>query len=161
MDAAVHLVGEFGERRLTMDEVAARARVARATAFRRFGTRDELLRRTYMREIRRTLAAVRDAIDGADDRLAVGFATLAEIVCRHPITTRMARTEPDLAIEMWRSGSPSGFTVVRTVIEGLAEPADRDQADLLTRLLLSYLLLPEVAPTRAQIERQVRRKARA
>jgi len=47
LDATLRLASEYGEQRLTIDQVARQSRVARATIFRRFGSKDALIARMH------------------------------------------------------------------------------------------------------------------
>lgn len=149
LDATLGLLGEIGERRITVDDVAAASGVARATVFRRFGTKDAVISQTYAREVRRALLITSEAAGAAGtavDALAAGFGRLADHCLAHPVLIRMARTEPETLVRLWREGDPVGLDVVTAVLRSLTGSRAADQAvivvsDSLARLLLSWLLL--------------------
>jgi AcrR family transcriptional regulator len=154
LDATLELIGQYGERRLTIDEVAGRSRVARATIFRRFGSKDALISRLYQREVRAAVALAFAAVAGAPDAgsaLSDGYACLLEHVSSHPVIQHLARAEPDITVGLWRDGEPSGLTMVSALLAALArehsagavEPARLEAAcDSLARLFLAHLLIP-------------------
>jgi AcrR family transcriptional regulator len=157
LDAALGVVAEYGERRLTMDDVAQAAKVGRATVFRRFGSKDALLARLYAREVRRALAYAFAAVpEDGDAAQALGAASsaLTDHVAGHPVIVRIARVEPDVLVELWRSGDPAGFDVIVGFLSAIAvgrnAPLDRSRlastCDLLARLMFAELLLPAGRP---------------
>lgn len=166
LDGALAAIAEYGEQRLTMDDVAAEARVGRATVFRRFGSKEALLGRLYAREIRRALAlafaAAPEDGDAADVLTAVAGA-LADHVAGHPVIVRIARVEPGLMVELWRTGDPSGFDVLvaflRAVVAERAPGSDaeavRAAAELVCRLIFAEVLLP-AGSAKAQAARRRR-----
>src|SRR5437879_3968612 len=98
LDAAPELCAASGVRNLPMDGVAARAAVGRMTVYRRFGQKSSLIEALSMREARRCLAALSDAVDpGAPvaDQIAEGFVTSLRLAREHPLLNRLARLEPE------------------------------------------------------------------
>jgi AcrR family transcriptional regulator len=164
LDATLVLIGEYGERRLTMDDVAASSRTARATVFRRFGSKEALIARLYERELRTAIAGLfartRDAA-GAAQAITEGFLFLLAHTVGHPITSRLARAEPDLLVELWRAGNPSGQDALVALLAAVAAEHDgavdrrahETVADVLARLLLAELLVPGT-PARARERRR-------
>lgn len=154
LDATLVLLGEHGERRLTMDDVAAKAKVARRTLFRRFGSKQELLERAYAREVRLAaehLAATVDGIADVADALVAAHLWLVEYSTGHPVIRRLARAEPETLVELWRSGAPSGHEMARMLLRSVADRAegrtvsgDLDRAcELLAGSLLAEQLIPD------------------
>jgi AcrR family transcriptional regulator len=91
LDAALFLVGEVGERRLTMDDVAAEAKVGRRTVFRRFGSKEALLQRLYHREVLRAVEHITPTTSGAADVLSAlveTFLRLVDYSTSHPVISR-------------------------------------------------------------------------
>lgn len=153
LDAALHLIGEYGEQRLTMDDVAAKAKVGRRTVFRRFGSKDGLLTRVYHREVLKAVeqigAAADEGVDGVD-ALAAAFVCLVEYSTSHPVIRRLARAEPETLTELWRTGSPSGHDMALLLLTSVAvqvqlplTPAQVERAcELLAALLFAEQLIP-------------------
>ena len=169
LDAALSLLGEYGERRLTIDDVAAKAKVGRRTIFRRFGSKDALVAATYQREVSRAVARITVAADAASsplEALTAAYCQLAEIAVDHPVIRRLARVEPEVLVELWRSGSPSGHEMIRTVLHSLVErvaesaaqsSALKDGCDILCRLLFADELLAR-APENGESRRETVRR---
>lgn len=155
LDATLWLVGEYGERRLTIDDVAAASRAARSTIFRRFGSRDALLARLYQREVRMAtetvFAAASDAPD-ARSAIVAGYGCLVDHVAAHPVTRRITRAEPEIMVGLWRDGDPPGLEMIRAVLTALVRERDdttqidRESvtalSDALARLMFAELLIP-------------------
>jgi TetR/AcrR family transcriptional regulator, repressor for uid operon len=156
MDAALALVAASGVQHLTMDDVAARAGVGRMTVYRRFGSRDALVEALSVRECRRCLVRVGEAIAGVeapDERLAKLFVVVIREVRTHPLLARLARVEPEVFLaEMTASDSAimrmaTGF-VVGVITEGQArgEIVHVDPqvlAEIWVRVGASFVLMPD------------------
>jgi AcrR family transcriptional regulator len=156
LDAALELVAEGGARALTMDAVAARARVGRMTVYRRFGERARLEQALGVRETRRALAEVAAAqadpgLDGPD-RIAEGFVAALRVAREHPLFSRIAPVD---ALATMNAHGAEAVELARSFIEGqirdgqrrgeMREGDPRVAAELLLRLGVSFLLLPQSA----------------
>ena len=158
LDAALVLVAEIGERHLTMDAVAATAKVGRRTVFRRFGSRDALLQRLYHREVSRAVEHIAphdmEAVDliGA---LTAAFLRLVDYATSHPVIVRLARAEPETLVKLWRTGNPSGHDMAVLLLRSVPDRVDHDArprdltcgCEMLARLLFAEQLLPGSATT--------------
>ena len=158
LDAALALAAAFGLRNLTMDEVAKRARVGRMTVYRRFGSRERLIEALTVRESRRCLAQL-DAAAPPDapleEQVAAGFATGLRIAREHPLLNRLARVEPETAVEAFAAdggrlfGVARGFATARLRAAQdagvLGELAVEEVAELVVRLCLSFVLIEDSA----------------
>lgn len=156
LDAALELVAAAGVRHLTMDDVAARAKVGRMTVYRRFGTRQALLDALAAREAGRCLARVAGSFDAADplpDRAADVFVAVLQVIREHPLLARLARVEPEaLLTELTRNDSEA-FALVREFLvaqvrlaQAAGELVEADPAalaELALRLGASFVLLPD------------------
>jgi AcrR family transcriptional regulator len=148
VNATVRTIGRFGLDRLSIDDVATAAGVGRATVFRRFGSKEELLRRTIAREgatiLEQLLASVADVKDPADR--FVEFSVSA---------ARLRRDNPLLA-RLITDGSIIGL-MQDPFLLGLARRAAGAQiaaawpsvdaeavAEVLMRLFAGLCILPDV-----------------
>jgi AcrR family transcriptional regulator len=158
LDAALDLVAAYGARRTSMDEIAERAGVARATVFRRFGGKRQVIDRLFSRELERFLDSVRDTIRAAPDvetSVVDTFAAVVRYGASHPLIDRLVRIEPQVLVETLRTGDPSPLELGRAFVadrlragqrRGAIPARDADQlADILVRLAVSYLLIPSGA----------------
>ena len=94
LDAALELAAASGPKNLTMDDVAKRARVGRMTVYRRFGSKATLLDALAVREARRCLNQIADALDPEapiDQRFADLFVATLRVIREHPLLQRLAR----------------------------------------------------------------------
>src|SRR3954453_12350843 len=85
LDAALDAVAAGSS---TMDDIAARAGGGRVTLFRRFGSKEALLRRLYAREVERFLSRVDAALSEFDDpadRIAEAFVAWVREGAHHPL----------------------------------------------------------------------------
>lgn len=160
LDAARDHFARFGVRRSSIDDIAKLAQVGRATVFRRFGTKDELLYAVMHRELR-TLMAELDAIAAASRELSVS----QRVARAFAVTVMRARTNPLLGGPL---GAPSADMLELTAIDAaqlmgvaanyISDQLRRDQdrgelpsdidvtrvAEVAVRTLHSIALVPKV-----------------
>lgn len=158
--AAFDEIAVHGWRRLTMHDVARRSGLGRATVYRRFPSKDDLLDTLVLAEVRKYLAgnaAARAGLTSERDRIAETAAFAVQYLQGHPLLTRMLDTEPDTLMPSLTSTALIQFA--RDVIAGLwrhelhgADPITPERAQHLstvaeihTRLTLSFLLSPDSA----------------
>jgi len=101
LDAAVDRFGTFGIRRTTMEDVATAAGIGRATLYRRFAGRHDLVRATVEREMARFISEVDAAVQRIDDpleRFVEGFVATLREAREHPLLRRLLEVEPDLLL---------------------------------------------------------------
>lgn len=146
LDAALALAAASGLKHLTMDDVARRAGVGRMTVYRRFGTRDALVDALAGREARRCLAEMEAAspVDAPlEEQVVAGFTTAIRLSREHPLLARLARVEPDTVLTAFSTGPLFGMCVRHLADRLRRMGADPAPAELLVRLALSFVLLPE------------------
>jgi AcrR family transcriptional regulator len=156
LDAALALAGASGLRNLTMDDVAARAGVGRMTVYRRFGGRQQLVDALAVRECRRCLETIYRKIDPAaplEERGAVMFVAVLDVIREHPLLARLARVEPEALLRELTRDDSAVFRLVREFLVGLVSDAqvagellDADPqvlAELALRLGASFVLMPD------------------
>ncbi|MBF6355731.1 helix-turn-helix transcriptional regulator [Nocardia higoensis] len=153
-EATLRVLTERGTQAATMDDIAARTGVSRATLFRRYGGKDALFEaavahtlRTFLAEITTTFLTV---IDPAD-RIAEAF-----VACLRLRDRLLADShDPERNAEMLAilsAGDPAPIDIGHRFIsariragqeEGTLPPGNPDlQADAIIRLTMGYLLLP-------------------
>jgi AcrR family transcriptional regulator len=152
--ASFELVSMHGSR-ITMDEIAERSGVARATLFRRFGSKDGVLEAMLARELRRTLDSFREVIQAAGDpesSIVMVFAKALGDSRTHPIARRLATVEPKTLIDLVSRGDPVPLDLCRDFIAEQIRPllaggkraaAGRARliADVLLHTVLGYALI--------------------
>ena len=152
LDGALEEVAAAGTGAATMTGVARRAGVGRVTVFRRFGSKEALMERLVLRELRRFLDEVESLIDPGQtpgERIAALFVACLRAGREHPLVSRLVRLEPAVAMRRLAAGSPSPLDVGREFVAAriradepaLAGRADA-VADALVRLTASYVLFP-------------------
>ena len=98
LDSARSLYIEYGLRRTTMEDVAKRAGMGRATLYRRFSEKDHLFKAVIFRELQRHLVIIEEAIkdsDSALDALLEAFVRFGGLVNANEVLQRLLKTEPD------------------------------------------------------------------
>lgn len=157
LDAALDRFTTFGVRRTTMDDIAAVAGIGRATVYRRFAGRDEIIRAVILREMGRFIAEVDAAVQRiADplDRFVEGFVATLREAREHPLLRRLLEVEPDLLLPfLTLQGAPAlslsraylADELRQSQVDGHIRPdVDVDLvAEMLVRLCQSLLLTPD------------------
>lgn len=156
LTAALGRFREFGIRRTTMEDIARTVGISRMSIYRRFPDRDALVKAVVLGEARaffsRFEAAV-DACETTDDLLAEGFAFALAHSRAHPLIKRLLGSDPEFLLPYLTTGAGPIITAAteflagrlsREVEEGRLGPVDLGlAAELLVRLVHSFLLLPE------------------
>jgi AcrR family transcriptional regulator len=153
--AAIGQCEEVGLRRTTMEDVARRAKLARATVYRYFPNKDALVRAVILSEAEKFFAALDDATSGGEsghERLVEGFAFGLEYVRRHALLGKLLRTEPEALLPYLVGRSDligvASDAVARRILgeDQSIDAADaRATAELVVRLGLSLALSPDSA----------------
>lgn len=153
LEGALALLEDFGLRRMTIEDVARRARMSRVTIYRRFAGKDALVRAVLLRELRRFFAAIDEAVSGieaTEDRLVEGFAFALQFLHEHALLNRFLRTEPELLLPYLTVDAGPVLDAARQFLaerleqeidEGRLAPVDvQVTGELLARLVLSFFL---------------------
>ncbi|QYC44524.1 Transcriptional regulator, TetR family [Nonomuraea coxensis DSM 45129] len=155
LDAAYAGMLEQGLRRLTMDDVARRAGLARITVYRRFARKSELIEAVLLRELRRFLRAFEQELaplPTAAERVVEGFAVTLRLVRAHPLLTRLLATEPETILpQLTVEAGPYLAVARRYLAERLRTEGARADAvaETYVRIALSFVLTPAgVVPLR-------------
>lgn len=153
LDAALELAAASGAEHLTMDGVAERARVGRMTVYRRFGSKDELLRALMVREARAGLERIAAAVDpdgSLPEQVADGFVATLREARGNPLVERALRFEPERILAALNDPYDPLLGMLRSFGEAqlrAGPAAGRERADpavvaeLMVRIGLSFLLV--------------------
>ncbi|MCP9976309.1 TetR/AcrR family transcriptional regulator [Actinomadura madurae] len=101
LDAALRSFETYGPRRTTMDDVARESGLGRATIYRRFPTKGDLVTGVLLREARRFFAELDEAVAALptlEERLVEGFAVALRISREQRLVTRLMVVEPELIL---------------------------------------------------------------
>ncbi|MEU1469245.1 TetR/AcrR family transcriptional regulator [Streptomyces sp. NPDC005761] len=155
LDAAREQFMTFGLRRSTVDDVAKRAKVSRVTVYRRIGNKDSLVAACLLREYRRFLLEVDDAVAAlptTEDRLVEGFAAVLRHIREHPLIGGLLRLEPETMLPFLTVESGPAFLAIRAYLADRLSEARRAEgrpavdptpvAELMVRITVSFLLSP-------------------
>lgn len=158
LDTTLDLVQNRGIDGFTVDDIADKARLNRTTIFRRFGTKDEVLKRMIKREVDNFRCQMAELTTTGKD----GLTTIAECVDlavtigrTHPLVRSLADNHTGWLIETVRSPRGGLLTEVKTMLAtfiGIAltdhpnhDIAAEQIADLFLHLLIGYVFVPESA----------------
>ena len=153
MDGVVGAVRASGLAGFALEDVAARAGVARATIYRQFpGGRAELIRESVTREVGRFWLGLAEAVAGQgtlEDRLVLGVMEARRRILDDELLQRLLTNEASVLL----SALVESESIVNTVIEGYIERLFEQErlregidpqvaAAYLSRLLQSYMASP-------------------
>lgn len=153
LDCARDLYIEYGLRRTTMEDVAKRAGIGRATLYRRFSDKEQLFQAVIMRDAQRDLVRIQSAISRQKtflDGLIEAFVLAVGLLHNNPLLSRLLTTEPDNVLPFLTIDFDSVMSYTRTFIAGQIErgqkaghirqlPADV-MAEMILRLVHSLTL---------------------
>ncbi|WP_419999097.1 TetR/AcrR family transcriptional regulator [Streptomyces boninensis] len=155
LDAACQQFMTFGLRRSTIDDVARRAKVSRVTVYRRIGSKDQLVQECLLREYRRFVAEVDEAVADVptmQQRLEEGFVILLRHIRDHPLIGGLLRLEPEVMLPYLTVESGPQFVMMRDYLTTRLRHAQREEgrpagdptpvAELMVRITVSFLLNP-------------------
>jgi AcrR family transcriptional regulator len=155
LDSAVVTFQKLGIRRATMGDVSMTAKVGRATLYRRFPQKSDLVRAALLHELRRFLDDLDHRIADAPtvrERLVEGFVGGVTGVRAHPLLSRLLATEPnDVLPYITLDGAPiiaiATAYLAEHIREGVAAGeltvVDPDEAaEVMVRIAHSLVLTP-------------------
>jgi AcrR family transcriptional regulator len=158
-----------GMRRITMEDVARRSGVGRATLYRRFPTKAALIDAVVLAEAHRYIEGHLQACAHAtslEDRLVYGTVFTVTFLREHVLLKKLLRTEPETLLpSLTVEGGPildfateQGVEELRAEIYGTAaitpdqERHLRTVSELHTRLTLSFIVTPHTSINLATLD---------
>lgn len=180
LEAALEQFSLTGIRRTSTDDVARRAGVNRATLYRRFGTREELVQAVYLHEAGRVLeeltARVPDVPDSPEvafdpaENVVLMFTEAVRLMQNHRLLQRMLEVDRDLILFSMTTGATDVLAFAADVLaqrvqdlhawRGSKPPGNpHDLGYTVARLIQSLVLTPDAGPDLATT-RSARRYAR-
>lgn len=169
LDKARELYLEFGLRRTSMDDVAKRAGMGRATLYRRYSDKGQLFLAVISRDVQSNLVAIERAIQTSEnylEGLLDAFVLGVRLIEENPLLTRLLETEPDDILPFLTQKFDGIMTFSRAYIaERIAKGQKRGDirqdldgnllAEMMIRMIQSLMLTPE-GLVRASDETSVR-----
>jgi AcrR family transcriptional regulator len=145
----------YGLRRTTVDTVARRAKVSRATLYRRFRDKDALVQAVLVRECRRFFGSIADAVAGvstAEDRLVEGFVVGVRYARTDRLLNRLLASDPEALLPYLTTNGELVVAAARDFLvwQGGSDTPVHDRtpagvSELFVRLAISFTLMPESA----------------
>jgi AcrR family transcriptional regulator len=133
--------------------------VSRVTIYRRFASKDELVEAAILGEAQRFFAELEAAvadIDSVEDRIVEAFVHTLRAAREQRLLTRLLQTEPETILPHLTTDGRRVIAAGTAFLAQQMRGADAEQsAEVVARLVLSYLLTPGLAT-----ERDARRFAR-
>jgi AcrR family transcriptional regulator len=151
LDATLQEAATTGLRRLALEDVARRARTSRVTVYRHFGRREQLIEAMAVRETRRFIAAVREAVsslEGLEEQGPEAFVAGLRFMHAHPVARRAIESEPEAIVQYLEADDGLLFRMAREFVAdwlrgfGARHPDIDAAAETIARLFISFLLLP-------------------
>ena len=149
--AAVEEAAEVGLGRLSVEDVARRAGVGRATIYRHFpGGKEQLTSEAVTWEVARYFIVLDGLLEGIDDlstRLEQGIIQGRRLMAEHAVLQKVVDTEPERLLPHVSQSAPLVQAAVRDHLRPHLEDAALrpgvdvdDAADFLARNVLSFLM---------------------
>ncbi|WP_280346583.1 TetR/AcrR family transcriptional regulator [Nocardia neocaledoniensis] len=156
LDAALVQFERVGVRKTTIEDIARAADVDRATVYRRIGSRDDVVRAAFEREVRRLLDDLRDIParhEVFDDIVVDVFTTVITRWRTHPLVERLLTLEADRILPQLTVEGGSFFLlsvaasteILGKVLEDNRFPAIPDlpaRVEVVCRVVHSLILQP-------------------
>lgn len=156
LDAALAEFSAHGLRRTGMEDLAKRAGVGRATVYRRFSDKDELVRAVILRETQRFIAAF-DAVvrrhGRISDQIIEGWVFAISHVRAHPLFSGLLKADPEAILPFLTVHNGVLLAAARDfVVPFIRAAQERGEvpcftpepvAELMARIVLSYAISPE------------------
>ncbi|MEV5834246.1 helix-turn-helix domain-containing protein [Nocardia sp. NPDC052112] len=158
LDAALELFAELGITRVSIDDIARRAGVNRATLYRRIGGKDAVVRAALIQETTRILDDIATRLRAIPDdrqRIIDGLVITVTTLRAHPILHKVLAVdrEQTLAAVTLDAGDILNLATVFVAQEILTVRPDGNQlhdieplAGMLVRLTHSLVLIPDTPP---------------
>ncbi|MBE1470391.1 helix-turn-helix domain-containing protein [Kibdelosporangium phytohabitans] len=156
LDGAYDQFCRMGIRRSTMEDVAKQAGVSRITVYRRFTTKEELVKQVVQREFRRYFDQFLIDIQHAEttaDRVVIGFASALRAIRGNPLVGGMLTAEPDVLLPSMISDNGATLAAVQKFVAGQLRSEQRAgnisgnvdvelAAEMMARVSASFLVTP-------------------
>ncbi|MCB0861262.1 MAG: TetR/AcrR family transcriptional regulator [Solirubrobacterales bacterium] len=153
--AALAQFTDFGIRRTSVEDIAARAGLSRVTVYRNVGSRDEVIRLVLRTEAQRAMRELDQELTDETDpeaTLEIGFAFLVRFIREHPLFDRLLKTEPETLLPSVTVEGGPFLDFYRELIAdslrplvraGSIAPVDLERAaEGVARLAISLILTP-------------------
>ena len=152
LDAAVRCAGKIGLGRVTVEDIAKEAGLARVTLYSHFSTKEEILRAALLRELGAFLTALESELARHDDpqmRVVETIVVAVRTLRSHEVVQHLLRVEPELLLPILVGDSPAMRLARGWAAKQMLSMSDIDFAidpepggELVMRLIHSLVLSP-------------------
>lgn len=153
LDAALAEFSAYGLRRTGMESVAKRAGVARATVYRRFADKDDLVRAVILRESRRFMAAFHEVVrpyPRIADQITEGWVFAVAHLRRHPLFSGLLMVDAEAILPYLTVQNGAVLAAARDFLVPFIRAgqergevpgvAPEQVAELMVRIVMSYVI---------------------
>lgn len=153
LDGALACAEVNGVRKTTMDDIARRSEVARATVYTYFSSKKAVISAVVFRELGRFLSHLEESIgekDGIQAKLETGFIEAYTFLRDHRLANRLLEAEPEWLLPFLTQEAPGLQTayiwadeqIERSAPGEFSPKARRAFAEMMVRVMHSLLLSP-------------------
>jgi AcrR family transcriptional regulator len=153
LDAALAEFTAYGLKRTSMENVAERAGLARSTLYRRFSSKQELVRAVALRQVRALLVHLVHQVEQlptVEERLVEAFVAGVQRSRADGLLTRLLTSEPETVLPYFTTHSDVGLQLGRTFLAeqlrrspGPKSAGDPEAAaEIIFRITSSIMLSP-------------------
>ena len=147
LDSALVCIEKYGARKTTMADIATVGRLAKATLYNHFRTKEALYAAAAVAEVAKVAEAALATARSGD--LAGALAGAAQSVSEHRALRRVAADEPALLARVVSAGGGPGWSAALDGARAVLEAAGRDPSDAaattVVRWVLSHVGVPATA----------------
>lgn len=154
LDAGLACFSERGLQRPTVEDIARGAGVSRVTIYRRFDNKTALVEAVLLRECRRCLTALDEAITGSEvleERIVEGFVFALRYAREHPLVGGLLQTEPEEVLPYLTVRGGTALAVVREYLAEHLRAVGRagfdpvGVAEIMVRIVVSFVITSQSA----------------
>ena len=142
--ATAECIARYGIRKTTMVDVASKSRVAKATLYNHFRTKDDVLAALVEQQVAELVEVCTSTASASG--LTAALVLAAERVGTHPSLRKAAADEPALLAPLMVPSSGRGWTAARVGVSGVLAaaglPTDAARVELVLRWVASQVLWP-------------------
>lgn len=150
LQATAECVARYGVRKTTMVDVASKSRVAKATLYNHFRTKDDVLAAVVEQQVAELIGVA--VAEAASAGLVAALELVADRLAANPALRRAAESEQALLAPLMTPGEGRGWQVARdgaaAVLTAGRASSGPDEVELLLRWAASQVLWPLPAERR-------------
>ena len=148
LDSALVCIEKYGARKTTMADIATVGRLAKATLYNHFRTKEALYTAAAEAEVAKIADAALATVRSAD--LAAALAGAAQAVSEHRALRRIAQDEPALLARVVSAGGGTGWATAVVGARAVLQAAGREPSDAAATTVVRWVLSHVGVPAGAE-----------